>query len=162
MPDDEYDEYDDGDTGYKLEDIDEAIRDVERAVLRVEQAVKNKWTSFHWIGAFLIGFGLWSVPGDIWHAKWRYAMGNNVASDKVTVDDVPHDCAFFAAPLGAKYCHYERIVSVVQWATSQANAPIVSYDDGKTWTEFTPEPGVSVPRTPTVAEVHISWRKADD
>lgn len=160
MPDDEYD-YDDGDRD-KLEDVEGAVRDVEAAVLRVEAAVKSKWTSIQWILAALAVLGAWSFVEDVWHAKWRYAMANNIGSDKVIVEDFPHDCAFFAAPLGAKYCHYERVVSTVQWATSQASTAIVSYDEGKTWNQFTPESGVIVPKTPTVVEVHIFWKKIEE
>jgi hypothetical protein len=84
-----------------------------------------------------------------------------VSSDKVTVADKPHDCNFLAAPLGAKYCEYERSVLVVRWATSTSGTPIISYDDGKTWSVFTPEAGMTVPRQSTVKEVDISWSKKE-
>lgn len=145
-----------------LQDIEQAIRDVEKAVKKVEGAVKEKWSTVQWIVAALIGVFLVSLPGRIWHAKWRYALTYDVSSDKVLVEDLPHDCAFLAAPLGEKYCHYERAVSTLRWATSMSGNPIVSYDEGKTWSEFTPDASAKVPKTPTVEEVHISWNKVNE
>jgi hypothetical protein len=71
-------------------------------------------------------------------------------------------CAFLSSPLGEKYCHNERQVSTRRWATSTTGNPIVSYDDGKTWSVFTPDATATVPKVPTVQEVHISWKKIDD
>ncbi len=153
---------DEEDTEDTLQDTEQAIRDVEHAVQRVEQAVKDKWSTAQWIGVMIVGAFLLSLPRDIWHAKWRYAATNNVSSDKVLIDDHPHDCAFLAAPLGEKYCHYERVVSTLRWATSTSGNPIVSYDEGKTWSAFTPDAFAAVPKAPTVEEVHISWKKVDE
>src|SRR6266403_348960 len=75
--------------------VEGAVSRVESAVARVEHAVKEKWS---WIGWMLIMVLLWNVPGDIWHAKWRYAVSYGVGSDKVIVDKRPHDCAFFKRP----------------------------------------------------------------
>jgi hypothetical protein len=98
----------------------------------------------------------------VWHAKWRYALSYGINSDKVIIEDLPHDCAFLAAPLGEKYCHYERIVSTLRLATSQIGNPIVSYDDGKTWSPFTSDSSTPVPKYPTVEEVRISWEKKNE
>lgn len=102
-----------------MSDIVDALENVERAVERVEQAVKNKWSTAEWIGVGVIGcFLLWSLPGQIWHAKWRYALAYGVSTNKVDIANHPHGCSFFASPLGEKYCHYERTVSTVRWARS--------------------------------------------
>jgi len=159
MPDDLAD-YEDSD--YAANETVDALQDVERAVLRVEKAVTDKWSSAQWILATLIAAHLWSLPGEIWHAKWRYALWNNVSSDKVIVDDHPHDCAFLAAPFGEKYCHYDREVSTLQWATSTTGNPIASFDEGKTWSTFTPDSGIAVPRQPTVVQVYIRWKRIDE
>jgi hypothetical protein len=135
---------------------------VVHAIERVERAVKDKTSTVTVIGWMLIGVFLWNLPGIIWHAKWRYALGYGVNSDKVTVDSLPHDCAFLAAPLGEKYCHYERVISTIRWATSTSGNPIASWDEGKTWTVFTPDAGTRVPRYDTVQEVYIAWKKVDD
>lgn len=141
--------------------IESAVESVERAVERVEKAVNNKWSTVQWLVAIFVGIGLWSLPGEIWHAKWRYALSYDVQSSDVYIQDQPHDCSFFAAPLGAKFCHYERTFSVTRWATSQTGSPIVSYDDGKTWDTLDPE-GKEVPKYSTVKEVLIRWEKKED
>jgi len=144
-----------------VEQVETAVERVETAVARVEAAVSGKWSTVQWAGAIFIGIFLWSLPGTIWHAKWRYAATYDIPSSQVYVQDKPHDCAFLAAPLGEKYCHYERTVSVTRWATSQTGNPIVSYDDGKTWSSFDPA-GEKVPQYSTVKAVYIGWEKKED
>jgi hypothetical protein len=92
-----------------------------------------------------IGVFLWSLPGRIWHAKWRYTTAYGIPSSQLYVQDKPHDCAFLAVPLGEKYCRYERTISTVRWAKSTEGNPIISYDEGKTWSNFDPT-GESVPQ----------------
>jgi len=156
---------DDEDVFYKIEaaveGVESAVERVERAVESVEKAVKDKWTTPGLIAIFFVGFGLWSLPGDIWHSKWRYAVTHGIPYSQVYAQDEPHDCAFFAAPLGNKYCHYERTVSITRWATSQTGNPIISYDDGETWSPFDAG-GKYVPKFSTVKAVYISWEKKDD
>jgi hypothetical protein len=67
------------------DDVVDAIERVEGAVSRVEQAIKDKTTTATVIGWMLIGVILWTVPGDIWHSKWRYGVSYGVSTDKVTV-----------------------------------------------------------------------------
>jgi hypothetical protein len=145
-----------------VSDTVDALQDVERAVQRVEKAAKDKWSTVQWVGLMFIGSLLWSLPEDIWHAKWRYGLSYNVSSDKVIVDEHPHDCAFLAAPVGEKYCRYEREVSTLRWSTSLTGNPLVSYDDGKTWNVFTPDSTDTVPKFPTVEQVRISWTKVSE
>lgn len=141
--------------------VDDAADRIEAALGRVETAIKDKWSTAQWIGVMFIGVFLWSLPGTIWHAKWRYAAAYDIPSSAVYVQDKAHDCAFLAAPLGEKYCHYERTVSITRWATSQTGNPIVSYDDGKTWSSFDPA-GEKVPQYSTVKAVYIGWEKKED
>jgi hypothetical protein len=143
-------------------DIVDAIERVESAVARVERAVKDKWSSATIIGWIFIAAFLWNVPGDIWHAKRRYALSYGLDYDKVFVDTHPHDCAFLAAPLGEKYCHYERAISTLRWATSTTGEAITSWDEGKTWTVFTPDAGIPVPKNSTVQQVYINWKKIEE
>jgi hypothetical protein len=141
--------------------IETAVERVETAVERVETAIRDKWSTLQWVGVVVIGGYLWYLPGTIWHAKWRYAATYDIPSSAIYVQNSQHDCAFLSAPLGEKYCHYERTVSITRWATSQANTPIVSYDDGKTWSNFDPA-GEKVPQYSTVKSVYISWEKKED
>jgi hypothetical protein len=96
------------------------------------------------------------------HSKLRYALEFSVPRKSVLVEKKPHDCAFLAPPLGEKYCHHDRVVSTVRWATSTTGNPIASYDEGETWTTFTPETGDVVPQSSTVEIVNVSWEKKDD
>jgi hypothetical protein len=145
-----------------VEQLETAVGSVGTAVARVETAIKDKWTTVHWVGIMVIGALLWSLPGTIWHAKWRYAATYDIPSSQVYVQAVPHDCAFFAAPLGEKYCHYDRTVSITRWSTSQTSGnPIISYDDGKTWSSFDAG-GEKVPQYSTVKAVFIGWEKKED
>jgi hypothetical protein len=144
-----------------IDNVESAVERVETAVARVEAAVKDKWSTAHWVGVMLLGVALLDLAADIWHAKWRYAAANGVPSSQVYIQDKPHDCAFLAAPLGEKYCHYERTVSITRWASSLTGSPIVSYDDGKTWSTFDPA-GEKVPQYSTVKQVYIGWEKKED
>jgi len=143
-------------------DLVDAVERVESAVARVEQAVKDKWSSAVIIGWMILGVFLVDMPGNLWHSKFRYEVEYSVAADKVIVATHPHDCAFLAAPLGEKYCHYEREVSTLRWATSTTGNPIASWDEGKTWTSFTPDAGTTVPKYDTVQQVYISWKKTEE
>jgi hypothetical protein len=146
-----------------LQDVESAVSRVETAVGRVETAVGKQSSSAAWVLWAAFGVFLWSLPGEIWHSKWRYALAYNVDFSKVLIDNAPHDCAFLAAPLGEKYCHYERIVSTIRWGTSTSNGQsLVSYDDGKTWSVFTPKPTDSVPQSSTVEQLIVGWKKTDD
>jgi hypothetical protein len=134
---------------------------IESAVERVETAVKDKWSTIHWVGIMFIGVFLSSLPGTIWHAKSRYAAAYGIPSSQVYAQDKPHGCAFLASPLGEKYCRYDRTISTVRWARSTEGNPIISYDDGKIWSNFDPA-GESVPQYSTVKAVYIGWEKKED
>jgi hypothetical protein len=154
---------DDGDSFEDGADrIEASIADVETAVQRVEKAITDKWSTFQWVGIIIIGTWLWSLPGQIWHSKWRYTQFYSIPESDVYIQEKPHDCAFLAAPLGEKYCHYERVVLITRWATSTTGNPIASYDDGKTWTVFDPPVGKEVPKVSTVTEVIINWEKKEE
>ena len=145
-----------------VREVESAVREVESSVDRVKRAVEEKWSWLQWLGAAVIGMYVSTLPGTFWHSKWRYGMAYGIPSDKVRIDKHPHDCAFFSAPLGYKHCHYERTVSTLWWATSKAGSPLVSYDEGKTWSVFAPDNTAGVPQYPTVEEVYITWDKKDD
>jgi len=152
-----------------FDELVHALRDVERSVDNcvdalesVDHAVGRIKPTALWFCAGLVGFLLWPLPGLVWHAKGRYALTYTISSDKVHIDKKPHDCAWMAAPLGEKYCHYERKVSIIKWAKSTAGEAIVSYDEGKTWRPFTPAADAKVPQHPAVVEVDISWEKVEE
>ncbi len=146
------------------DDFDDAVTldDVVRAIENVEEAVKNKWSTGAMIVAFFVGAAVVGWIGDALHSKWAYSAYYSTDSDRVTVEPHPHDCAFFASPLGEKYCHYDRVISKVYWSTSGQGLAIVSNDDGNTWHTFTPPPDAKVPMTKTLEEVDVGGEKKDD
>lgn len=44
-------------------------------------------------------------------SPWAYAMQYDTESQYVVIDPKPHDCEFFKAPIGSKYCHFNRKVT---------------------------------------------------
>lgn len=112
-----------------------------------------------WLGIFALI--IWGK--DLWNSKLCYELRYNLSEDKITILREPRDCDFTTAPLGSKGCHYDKVVSTVQWARSTTNNPIVSYDDGETWAPFTPDdPATNVPSHSTVVSMLVSWEKATD
>lgn len=106
----------------------------------------------------LPAWGVWSICPD----GIKYGLLYQVGRSNVHVEKQPSDCDWGHAPIGDKGCHYDKQVSTVLWATSTTGLPILSSDDGKTWSTFTPQAGVAVPRDPTVKEVYVSWEKKED
>ena len=144
-------------------DVVNAIEAVESAVARVEQSVNDKWSSATILGWMILVAFLWDVPGNIWHSKLQYELEYSVNADNVVVETHPHDCAFFAAPLGEKYCHYDREVSTLRRATSTTGNRLVSHDEGKTWSVVESDPTVTNwPQYNTVVVVYINWRKIEE
>jgi hypothetical protein len=148
-----------------VDDMDDRVADatdrIEAGLERVEAAIKEKWAIESWLVPALLVMFFWSVPGDIWHSRWRYALTYSIPSSEVYVQKKPHDCNFLASPLGAKYCDYERVVMITRWAKSTTGNPIESYD-GKTWSAYTPSAGDVVPQYSTVKQVIINWEKKED
>jgi hypothetical protein len=146
-----------------IEDLKNAVEDVKVAVEGVQGAIEHKGTiGAAWVlGAFLFIL-IPSWFNSAWHSKLRYSLQYDVPQDKITMQSKLHDCNFFAAPLGEKHCDYERTVQIIYWSTSTTGSPIASVDDGKTWTTFTPDPGVLVPSYKTAEAVYITWDKKSD
>jgi hypothetical protein len=143
-----------------LDDIEAAISN---AADKIVTAINKRTDIPTFLGYVLVGWLLfWQLPSLAWHSKARYSFQYQTDFNRISISKMPHNCDFLAAPLGAKYCHYERTVSTVRWATSAAGEPIVSYDEGKTWTVFTPENPQAVPKGSTIQSVVVSWVKKDE
>lgn len=84
--------------------------DLLAAIKDVKRAVQEKTTTASALVWVLLAGLVFSWLDSAWHSKLRYAIEYDVSSSKVTIDEVPHDCAFLAAPVGEKYCHHERII----------------------------------------------------
>ena len=116
--------------------------------------------SLFWIGVcpLVAVFG-----DDVWYSKIAYELYYSVDSSKLSIDKKPHDCDFWKAPIGQKECHYKRVVSTVEVGISTTtNKPVLAVDGGKTWSEYTSDPGTTVPQNRTVTNVSITWEKVED
>jgi len=139
-----------------LDDVVSKLDDIE-AIIK-----NNKFDLGGWIG---LAFMVWAVPwcwDAAWHSKWRYAFEYGVNTSQIEISKKPHDCEFLTAPVGEKHCDYEVDVSTLSWATSTTGQPIASYDEGKTWSTFSPDANVTVPKYPTVQKAYVSWEKKED
>lgn len=108
------------------------------------------------IGCFavMLCFGWWVID-PTWDSKLRYSIQYGVPYASVTMLKKPHNCDFLTAPIGNKTCHYEAEVASVRVGMSTEGKPILSHDEGKTWTL-----DESVPRTK--ASAYVSWKKVDE
>jgi hypothetical protein len=120
------------------------------------------WLAVVGTGIYVYWFGF----NETWYA-WQY----DVATSNVKVAAKPKDCDFISAPLGAKNCHYEPTVYVLnadgatiggtrkmKFSTSTTGRPIVSYDDGKNWDWYW---GDKLPNT-KAERVNVTWSKVAD
>jgi hypothetical protein len=84
---------------------------------------ENSWVFWSVFGILFAWFG-WLDESEL-----RFRMQYR---DEISLDVKPHDCDFFGAPLGNKYCYYEPHARIVMYSTDNGK-PIISYDEGKTW-----------------------------
>lgn len=120
----------------------------------------NEWGyPLFWTSVCVVAF-FWS---DVWYSKLAYELYYSVDSVHLAIDKKPHDCDFWKAPLGEKECHYKRVVGVTEVGISATtHVPVISYDRGKTWSYYTPDPGRTVPQNATVTSVSVTWEKIED
>jgi hypothetical protein len=145
-----------------VDEVHESTGAIEKSLTEIERSigtVAGRWTTPQILLILFLTYWGPRALGDLWNDKWRYEMYYNIAADAITIQEMPHDCEFLSAPLGNKYCHYERIVSIIRWATSKDGKPIISYDDGKTWSAFSPDIPAKVPQHSTVKELFVAWEK---
>ncbi|SPF46053.1 hypothetical protein SBA1_630002 [Candidatus Sulfotelmatobacter kueseliae] len=65
----------------------------------------------------------WLLPN-----KYRYSIEYDVATEKVYVQEKPHDCEWEKAPLGNKYCHFEKHVEPVKDDSGKVTAVYVGWE----------------------------------
>jgi hypothetical protein len=144
------------------DDVIDALQDIQHAVGRVENAVKRKWTTVHWLGVLLVGIFLWSLPGRIWYSKWRYAATNGLSADKVSILPKRHDCAFLASPLGEKYCHYERRVETSTGKVCPTGYTLTPSTDSCYDSSYPYGKGATVTPHEKVTAVSVWWEREED
>jgi hypothetical protein len=121
-----------------LDDVVDAVNEVGSAVERVHGEVSGRYS---WVWVLLIYWIGWGFYTSIWESKLRYSIFYQVSSENVQIQNEPHDCEFLKAPVGKKYCHFDKSVNefvqagdVTKFGTDNATGrPVVSEDGGKTW-----------------------------
>ena len=130
---------------YKLDEIKGAV---------------SKSSSSGW-GWYIFGVFAWltasALYSDVVHSKFRYATQYGVDSASVDISTKPHDCAFIAAPIGEKYCHYDIIVSDSDIRVN-TTLNLASYDGGKTWSAIDPFSAAPKPSH----RLFVEWQKVDE
>jgi hypothetical protein len=117
----------------------------------------------------LIGMWFWDSADDIVHSKFRYSIEYTTDEANVFKSPKPHDCAFWGAPIGKKWCHYDRTVedqqvpALITSNDPNTHRPIWSDDSGKTWHWNDGLDGAAV-FTPHPAETHVyvGWTKVEE
>lgn len=159
---------DDDDKSYDITDdksydtIYSAVRDA--LAQQPKKDEKNQVTE-----ALFILFVIWLVIAGLdylsyarWINKLRYSAWYSVEPSQVqqSQDKPPSDCDFLKAPIGGKSCHYDKTVTYEHIITKRdinTNRPIVSYDEGKTWSWNDGDYPVSPSKT-----VYVSWQKIEE
>ncbi len=126
------------------------------------------------IAWLLIGLGLcaWVFMPPSWTNAIWYGVQYKVSFNEVYTSNKPSDCDWTYAPLGKKGCYYKAVVSAFNEAgdlvggegapkyskDTKTGKPIISYDDGKTWTwsyaDATPDLRVKT--------VRVEWIKLNE
>jgi hypothetical protein len=123
-----------------VQEIGELRGEIVSAIKSLEKTIQSRPTYAHavfrWLWVGLVIFGLVGLVGDAWNSKFMLAARYGAPTANITIEDEPHDCDFMRAPLGEKGCSYSKRVTsstVTYGHDTNTNRPIVSYDDGKTW-----------------------------
>jgi hypothetical protein len=129
-------------------------------------------------GGFIVFLVIMYLLGwhDVLHASWTnavwYAVRYQVSPGQVISHSKPTDCDWTRAPLGNKGYSYKATVNGYNAAgelvagdnapkysrDTNNGKPIISYDDGKTWTWFSGP----APPDPKVKSVLALWEKVTE
>jgi hypothetical protein len=85
--------------------------------------------------------------------RTRYAFEYNTASENVFISPKPHDCDFFAAPIGSKNCRYIKHVEAAKWQPDRNGGQNRSDPFGSIHGEKMEE---------TNTKVYVTWEKESD
>jgi hypothetical protein len=117
-------------------------------------------------GFFLVVVG-WNDAG--WVGTARYAISYKVPPSQVQFSPKPYDCDWWSAPLGAKHCSYEPVVTPYNAAgqTVIADAKYIrNTETGELWVSYDGGPLMALPpgEIPDrkVKGVKIDWTKVAD
>lgn len=96
--------------------------------------------TIHWLG--------WIDDADYYSQEYK------LKKERIAIEREPHDCEFWRAPVGKKYCSYEKKISACgppKNAPAAEQAQWKCVDDGDVDTKLA-----------SVGVVYISWEKKQD
>ena len=103
----------------------------------LKRTVESRPKTAHSVAAVVCGVFIYMLisgwVGNMWNSQSVLAMRYSVPTEKVIIEEMPHDCDFLRAPLGVKGCSYTRETSVVKTGVNAAGQHVVTYDNGKSW-----------------------------
>ena len=67
---------------------------------------------------------MWLAP----ESKFGYAVKYGLPDSKVSIEPKPHDCEWGKAPIGSKYCHFEKIVLTAKNERGKVTAVYVNWE----------------------------------
>jgi len=80
---------------------------------------------------FLASLAIASIVFFLLPLQLRYAIQYHIPRTRVQVEDEPHECEFDKAPIGNKYCHYEKQVSKIKDDAGRTGGIFVSWNKVK-------------------------------
>ena len=111
---------------------------LQRTAFRIRLVVKTffyigKWLLLAGLSIYLVVGGLaWiGQDGAIWlwpESKFGYANKYEVREEEVYVQAKPHDCEWGKAPIGNKYCHFEKTISTEKNSQGKVTAVYVNWE----------------------------------
>jgi hypothetical protein len=114
------------------------LNDVVAAIDKVQKTVESRPKAAHTFAALTCGIFIYMIISSwatlVWDSRSVVALRYGVPTEKVTIQEMPHDCDFWRSPLGVKGCSYVRETSVVKTGVNASGQHVVTYDDGQTWT----------------------------
>ena len=99
---------------------------LQRTAFRMRLA--GKWLLY--IAGVIFFLAVMLPKGAMWlfpESKVGYTMKYALADEEVIIDRKPHDCEWETAPLGAKHCHYEKVVQTDTDQHGKVTAVYVSW-----------------------------------
>jgi hypothetical protein len=116
--------------------------------------------SFVVLFAIIWGHNLFTYGG----ARCWYGLRYSADPKVVHVEPRPENCDYDWSPVGKKGCHYDKQVTTVRTAKTTYGAPLISYDEGKTWDFVDGSGGKSTQPADTFAvqSVDVSWSRVED
>jgi hypothetical protein len=102
-----------------------------KAAVRIGVVSKSLFIMICFAFFFTVIVPLVVLEGAMWltpESKFGYASKYGLPDNKVFVQSKPHDCEWGKAPIGSKYCHFEKIVLTDKNEQGKVTAVYVNWE----------------------------------